>query len=132
MLRRWEAFTRFLDDGRICISNNAAEQALRCVPLGRKAWLFCGSDDHARSTAALYSLIASARLHRLDPEEYLRCLIRLVPLWPDDRMLELSPLFWERTRARLDPNQLAAELGHVDVPAEPLDTSAAAEQKTAN
>ena len=47
-------------------------------------------------------------------------------------MLELSPLFWEQTRARLDPNQLAAELGPINVPAEPLDTSAAAQQKTAN
>jgi transposase len=84
------------------------------------------------STAALYSLIASARLHRLDPEEYLRCLIRLVPLWPDERMLELSPLFWERTRARLDPKQLATELGHVDVPSTTLDTGATAEQKPAS
>ena len=90
------------------------------------------SDDHAVSTAALYSLIASARLHGLDPEEYLRCLIRLVPLWPDDRMLELSPLFWAPTRARLDPKQLAAELGHLDVPSTPLDTSAPAEQKYAS
>ena len=109
-----------------------AERAIKAVALGRKAWLFCGSDDHARSTVALYSLIASVRLHRLDSEQYLRCLIRLVPLWPQDRMLELSPLFWQRTRARLDPNQLTAEFGHLDVPAEPLDTSAAAEQKTAN
>jgi transposase len=127
-----DALTRFFDDGRLVLTNNGAERAIKAVALGRKAWLFCGSDDHARSTAALYSLIASARLHRLDPEEYLRCLVRLVPLWPHDRMLELSPLFWERTRARLDPNQLAAELGPIDVPADPLDTSAAAEQKAPN
>lgn len=122
-----DALKRFFDDGRLVLTNNGAERAIKAVALGRKAWLFCGSDDHAKSTAALYSLIASARLHRLDPEEYLRCLIRLVPLWPQHRMLELSPLLWERTRARLDPTQLAAELGPIDTPVTPLDTSAPAE-----
>ena len=53
MLRRWGAFTRFLEDGRICIANNAAERALRCVPLGRKAWLFCGSDRGGERAAVL-------------------------------------------------------------------------------
>jgi transposase len=127
-----QALTCFFDDGRLVLSNNGAERALKAVAIGRKAWLFCGSDDHAKSTAALFSLVASARLHRLDPEEYLRCLVRLVPLWPSDRMLELAPLFWERTRARLDPDQLALELGPIVVPAEPLDTSAAAEQQAAS
>jgi transposase len=93
----------------------------------RKAWLFCGSDDHAKSTAALYSVVASARLHGHDPEDPLRCLIRLVPLWPDDRMLELAPLFWARTRARLDAKQLAADFGYISIPSEPLDTSLAIE-----
>jgi transposase len=126
-----DALTRFFDDGRLVLTNNGAERAIKAVALGRKAWLFCGSDDHAKSTAALYSLIASARLHGLDPEEYLRCLIRLVPLWPDDRMLELAPLFWARTRARLDPKQLEAELGPISIPVVPLDTSAATEQQIA-
>jgi transposase len=124
-----DVLTRFFDDGRLVLSNNGAERALKAVALGRKAWLFCGSDDHAKSTAALYSLVASARLHRLDPEEYLRCLIRLVPLWPEDRMLELAPLFWARTRARLDAHALAMELGPIAVPAEPLDTSTTTEQQ---
>jgi transposase len=124
-----EVLTRFFYDGRLVLTNNGAERAIKSVALGRKAWLFCGSDDHAKSTAALYSLIASARLHKLDPEEYLRCLIRLVPLWPQDRMLELAPLFWTRTRDRLDPKQLAAELGPVAIPVEPLDTSATTEQQ---
>ncbi|HEX5658336.1 MAG TPA: transposase [Polyangiales bacterium] len=109
------------------LTNNGAERAIKSVALGRKAWLFCGSNDHAKSTAALYSLVASARLHKRDPEEYLRCLIRLVPLWPEDRMLELAPLFWARTRDRLDAKQLAAELGPIAVPVEPLDTTAATE-----
>jgi transposase len=126
-----DVLKRFFDDGRLVLTNNGAERAIKAIALGRKAWLFCGSDDHAKSTAALYSLVASARLHKLDPEEYLRCLIRIVPLWPADRMLELAPLFWERTRARLDPVELAYDLGHITVPVEPLDTSAAAEQQAA-
>jgi hypothetical protein len=118
-----EVLTRFFDDGRLVLTNNGAERAIKAIALGRKAWLFCGSDDHAKSTATLYSLIASARLHGVDPEDYLRCLIRLVPLWPKDRMLELSPLFWARTRARLDAMRLASDLGPIAIPLEPLDTS---------
>lgn len=125
-----EVLSRFFDNGRLVLTNNGAERAIKAIALGRKAWLFCGSDDHAASTAALYSLVASARLHRLDPEEYLRCLIRLVPLWPPNRMLELTPLFWARTRARLNPQHLEAELGPIAIPAEPLDTTAPAEQQT--
>jgi transposase len=127
-----DALTRFFDDGRLVLSNNGAERALKAVAVGRKAWLFCGSDDHAKSTAALFSLIASARLHGLDAEEYLRCIIRLVPLWPGDRMIELAPLFWARTRDRLDATQLAAKLGPIAIPVEPLDTSAPTEQQAAS
>ena len=68
----------------------------------------------------MLSLVGSARLHELDPEEYLRCLIRLIPLWSPERMLELSPLFWKHTRQRLDADALAAEFGPISVPAEPL------------
>lgn len=63
MLRRLPAFERFLADGRICISNNAAERALRCVPMGRKAWLFCASDRGGQRAAILYTLIQPTRLH---------------------------------------------------------------------
>lgn len=123
------ALLRVLDDGRLPLDNSRSERAIKAVATGRKAWLFCGSDDHARSTAALFSIVASARLHQIEPEEYLRCLIRLVPLWPGDRMLELAPLFWTRTRARLDPQALTAELGSIAIPLEPLDTSTATEQQ---
>jgi hypothetical protein len=68
---------------------NLATASLK-LQLGRKAWLFCGSDDHAKSTAALYSLVASARLHGFHPEKYLRSLIRLVPLWPADRIIRIA------------------------------------------
>jgi hypothetical protein len=66
------ALQRFFDDGRLVLTNNAAERANKSVAIGRKAWLFCGSDDHAKSTANLFSIILSARLHGLDPEEYCR------------------------------------------------------------
>ncbi len=112
LLRRWPA-------GAQQQLGRAGDQARRDR---QKAWLFCGSDDHAKSTASWFSLVGSARLHGLDPEEYLRCLIRLVPLWPEHRMLELTPLFWAGTRDRLDPSALAAELGPISIPDEPLDT----------
>ena len=59
MFKRWASFTRFLDDGRVCLSNNAAERALRGIALGRKSWLFCGSDRGGRRAAAMYSLIVT-------------------------------------------------------------------------
>ena len=61
MLKRWPAFTRFLDDGRICLTNNAAERALRGVALGRKSWLFVGSDRGGLRAAVMYTLIGTAR-----------------------------------------------------------------------
>ena len=66
MLKRWPAFTRFLDDGRICLSNNAAERALRGIALGRKSWLFAGSDRGGQRAAAIYSLIVTAKLNNVD------------------------------------------------------------------
>lgn len=114
--RQKDALMRFLDDGRLNIDNTASERELRQIAVGRKAWLFVGSDDHAASAASLLSLIASARLHQLDPEEYLRDVFRVLPHWPKDRFLELAPKYWGATRARLDPRQLAADLGPLDVP----------------
>ena len=108
--------TRFFDDGRLALTNNQSERELRRVAVGRKAWLFVGSDDHAQAAGNVMSLIASARLHRLDPEAYLRDLIRVVPHWPRDRYLELAPRYWLATRARLDARQLERELGPLDLP----------------
>lgn len=121
-LRQELALRRFLDDGRLRMDNNASENALRIVATGRKAWLFFGSDDHADAAANLYSLIASCKLHALDPECYLAELIRVMPYWPRDRYLELAPAYWAKTRERLAPNELDAELGHITVPPAPLDT----------
>jgi transposase len=71
MLKRWDAFTRFLDDGRICLTNNAAERGLRGIALGRKAWLFAGSDRGGERAAAMYSLIVTAKLNDVDPRAWL-------------------------------------------------------------
>ena len=75
ILRRWPAFTRFLNDGRVCITNNAAERALRCVTLGRKSWLFCGSDRGGQRAAVMFSLIGSAKLNNVDPQAWPRPLL---------------------------------------------------------
>jgi transposase len=71
MLTRWHAFTRFLDDGRLCLTNNAAERALRSIALGRKAWLFCGSDRGGQRAAVMYGLITTAKLNDRDPQAWL-------------------------------------------------------------
>jgi Transposase IS66 family len=71
MLKRWPAFTRFLENGRICLTNNAAERALRGVALGRKAWLFCGSDRGGLRAAVMYTLIGTAKLNSIDPQAWL-------------------------------------------------------------
>lgn len=117
VVRQKGPLTRFFDDGRLQLTNNGAERELRRVAVGRKAWLFVGSDDHAQAAGNLLSLVASARLHRLDPEAYLRDLFRVLPHWPRDRYLELAPKYWPSTRTRLDPAQLAAELGPLTIPA---------------
>ena len=98
------------------LTNNHSERELRRVATGRKAWLFVGSDDHGQAAGNLLSLVASARLHQLDPEAYLRDLFRVLPHWPRGRYLELAPRYWLATRARLDPTQLERELGPLTVP----------------
>ena len=125
--RQREPLSAFLADGRLEMTNNRSERGLRNIAVGRKNWLFCGSDDHAEAAANIMTTIASAKLHRLDPELYLRDLIRVLPHWPKDRYLELAPKYWKATRALLDAQQLVNEYGPLDVP-EPEDP--ATEQKT--
>lgn len=103
MLRRWEAFTRFLDDGRICLTNNAAERALRCIPLGRKAWLFCGSDRGGQRAAVLYTLIQTCRLNDVDPQAWLADILARIANHPASRLDELLPWHWA---ARQKPPKL--------------------------
>jgi len=90
-VRQRGALCRFVDDGRLRIDNNGSERALRQIAVGRKAWLFVGSDDHAEAAANLFSLIASCKRHRLDPDADLCDLFRVLVHWPNDRYLELAP-----------------------------------------
>ena len=99
MLRRWDAFTRFLDDGRICITNNAAERALRGIALGRKSWLFCGSDRGGQRAAIMYSLIVTAKLNDVDPQAWLADVLTRIASHPASRLDELLPWNWKPTAA---------------------------------
>jgi hypothetical protein len=125
-VRQKDALMRFLENGRLEMTNNHSERQLRKVACGRKAWLFVGSDDHGQAAGNLLTLIASARLHKLDPELYLRDVFRVLPHWPRERYLELAPRYWSATRARLDPNELDQELGPLKVPEPPLPTATVA------
>jgi transposase len=99
MLKRWQAFTRFLDDGLICLTNNAAERGLRGIALGRKAWLFAGSDRGGERAAAMYSLIVTAKLNDVDPGAWLADVLRRIADHPVRRLDELLPWRWRETRA---------------------------------
>jgi uncharacterized protein YheU (UPF0270 family) len=90
-LSRWRALTRYLDDGRIEMDNSAAERALRAVALGRKNFLFCGSDAGGERAAAIYSLLGTAKLNGLDPELYLRRVFEQIADHPINRIQELLP-----------------------------------------
>ena len=105
MLKRWPAFTRFLDDGRICLSNNAAERALRGIALGRKSWLFAGSDRGGQRAAAMYSLIVTAKLNDVDPQAWLADVLARIAEHPARRVDELLPWNW---RPRSAPQSQAA------------------------
>ncbi|WP_437973042.1 IS66 family transposase [Sorangium sp. So ce295] len=115
-LNQEQPLRRFLDDGRLRLENNASERALRSIAVARKSWLFFGSDDHASAAANLFSLVASCKLHGLDPEAYLADVIRAMPYWPRDRYLELAPRYWARSRARLVADELNLALGPITVP----------------
>jgi transposase len=97
-LKRWGAFTRFLDDGRLCMSNNAAERELRAVAIGRKNWTFAGSDEGGKRAAAIYTLIATAKLNDVDPQAWLADVLARLPDHPAKRIHELLPWNWRPQR----------------------------------
>jgi transposase len=101
MLKRWAAFSRFLDDGRICLSNNAAERALRGIALGRKSWLFAGSDRGGRRAAAMYSLIVTAKMNDIDPQAWLADVLGRIAGHPAHRLDDLLPWNWRPAGAAI-------------------------------
>ena len=95
MLKRWDAFARFLDDGRICLTNNAAERALRGFALGRKSWLFAGSDRGADRAAAMATLITTAKLNDVDPLAWLSNVLARIAEMPQTQLADLLPWNWK-------------------------------------
>jgi transposase len=100
MLKRWTAFTRFLDDGRICLSNNAAERGVRGIALGRKSWLFCGSDRGGERAAVMYSLIVTAKMNDIDPQAWLADVLARIAEHPVQKLDELLPWNWRQLNFR--------------------------------
>lgn len=98
MLKRWDRFAAFLDDGRICLSNNAAERSLRGFALGRKAWLFAGSGRGADRAAAMATLIATAKLNEVDPQAWLADVLTRIADLPQSRLGELLPWNWRAAK----------------------------------
>jgi len=106
MLKRWAAFSRFTGDGRICLTNNAAERALRGIALGRKSWLFAGSDRGGQRAAFMYSLIVTAKLNDIDPQAWLADVLARIAEHPAQKLDELLPWNW-RPRCRSAINRAA-------------------------
>jgi transposase len=106
ILRRRTAFTLFLEDGRVCLSNNAAERGLRGIALGRKSWLFCGSDRGGQRAAMMYSLIVTAKMNHVDPQAWLADVLSRIAAHPMHRLDELLPWNW-RSQSLAAPAQAA-------------------------
>jgi transposase len=103
-----EALCRFLDDGRLPIHNNFSERELRREAVGRKNWLFLGSDEGGEVNASFVTLLASCQLHGIEPLGYLRDLLCVLPSWPIKRVLELAPAYWQKTLEQEDAQQRLA------------------------
>jgi len=127
LVRQRRALLRFLDDGRIRLDTNPAELALRREVVGRKNWLFLGSDDAAKWNTITVSLIASCQMHGIEPWAYLRDVLTLLPSWPQHRVLELAPKNWRATLAAGEAQERLAELRLIDraTPVRPTDAIAA-------
>ena len=102
-LNQWRGLTRFLDDGHLCMSNNAAERALRCIAVGRHNWTFAGSDEGGRRATAIYTLIETAKLNNVDPRAWLADVLARLPDHPAKRIGDLLQWNW-----KVSPTKLAA------------------------
>jgi transposase len=102
------ALSRFLEDGRIPIHNNFSERELRREAIGRRNWMFLGTDEAGEVNAAFTSLLASCQLHEIEPGGYMRDLFCLLPSWPARRVLELAPAYWNKTLEDEDTQQRLA------------------------
>lgn len=100
------ALRRFLDDGRLPMHNNISELNLRREVVGRKNWLFVGSDDGGEINAVFVSLLASCSLHKIEPLAYMRDLLCLLPRWPSHRVLELAPAYWRKTLEKREAQEI--------------------------
>jgi transposase len=98
LLNRWAAFTRFLDDGRVCLSNNAAERALRGVAIGRKNWTFAGSDAGGHRAAAVFTLVETCKMNDVDPQAWLADVLARLPDHPANKVADLLPWNWRSAR----------------------------------
>jgi transposase len=107
MLRRWDRFARFIEDGRICLTNNAAERALRGFALGRKSWLFAGSERGADRAAVMATLIMTAKLNDIDPQAWLADVLARIAGFPHGRLHELMPWNWSAHVRTVAPSQAA-------------------------
>ena len=127
VVRQRRALLQFLDDGRLRLDTNPAELALRKEVVGRKNWLFVGSDDGAQWNTIAVSLIASCQLHDIEPWAYLRNVLTLLSSWPEDRAIELAPKHWASTLAKPETQERLAQLGLLDraIAAEEADARAA-------
>ena len=108
-LNQEQALRRFLEDGRLPATNNISERHLRRQAVGRKNWLFIGSDDGAEVNTTFSTLIASCHMNDVEPEAYLRDVMCLLPDWPGSRILELAPCNWKQTREKPEAQQLIAD-----------------------
>ena len=107
MLKRWDGFSRFLADGRVCLTNNAAERALLGIALGRKSWLFAGSDRGGQRAAFMYSLIVTAKLNHVDAQAWLADVLARIAEHPAQRIDELMPWNWKAARPAQPVNKAA-------------------------
>ncbi|MEY9181802.1 MULTISPECIES: IS66 family transposase [unclassified Bradyrhizobium] len=108
MLRRWDDFARFLDDGRVCLTNNCAERALRGIALGRRNWTFAGSQRGADRAAIMLTMITTCRLNDVDPKAWLADVLARIADLPTSRLHELLPWEWKLLRQANPTDQQAA------------------------